>query len=86
MANNNPIERVHAAPRCGAHARSTGEPCRAPAMANGRCKFHGGKSPGPVGYQNALKHGYYTREAKEERRAANQLLNDAKVLLAELAS
>jgi hypothetical protein len=34
------------APRCGAKARTTGCPCRAPAMANGRCRMHGGKSTG----------------------------------------
>lgn len=33
--------------KCGAHARSTGNPCRAGALANGRCKCHGGKSTGP---------------------------------------
>ena len=31
---------------CGAHARTTGKPCQAPAMENGRCKLHGGKSTG----------------------------------------
>jgi hypothetical protein len=31
---------------CGAHARSTGKPCQAPAMENGRCKLHGGLSKG----------------------------------------
>ena len=35
------------APRCGAKARTTGCACRAPAMANGRCRLHGGKSTGP---------------------------------------
>ena len=33
--------------RCGAHARSTGYPCKAKALANGRCKNHGGMSTGP---------------------------------------
>ncbi len=33
--------------RCGAHARTTGCPCRAKALANGRCKNHGGLSTGP---------------------------------------
>jgi hypothetical protein len=33
--------------KCGAHARSSGRPCEAPAMRNGRCRFHGGKSTGP---------------------------------------
>ena len=33
-------------PRCGARTRS-GCACRAPAMANGRCRMHGGRSTGP---------------------------------------
>ena len=32
---------------CGAFARSTGQPCKAKALANGRCKNHGGMSTGP---------------------------------------
>ena len=32
-------------PKCGARTKSTGEPCRQPAMANGRCSYHGGKTP-----------------------------------------
>jgi len=35
------------APRCGARARTTGCPCRAPAMRNGRCRLHGDKCTGP---------------------------------------
>jgi hypothetical protein len=35
-----------AAPRCGACTRAGGA-CRQPAMRNGRCRFHGGKSTGP---------------------------------------
>ena len=35
---------MHLGPRCGAKTRS-GTPCRSPAMANGRCRMHGGKSP-----------------------------------------
>jgi len=35
-----------AAPRCGACTRAGGA-CRQPAMKNGRCRFHGGKSTGP---------------------------------------
>lgn len=31
---------------CGARARSTGKPCRAHALENGRCKLHGGMSTG----------------------------------------
>jgi hypothetical protein len=34
------------APRCGAKTRK-GSPCMGPAMRNGRCRMHGGKSTGP---------------------------------------
>lgn len=33
------------APLCGAKAKSTGQPCRRLAMANGRCDIHGGRTP-----------------------------------------
>jgi hypothetical protein len=32
---------------CGAYARSTGSPCQAKALVNGRCRNHGGMSTGP---------------------------------------
>lgn len=34
--------------RCGAHAKSTGKPCRAKAGSNGRCRVHGGNCRGPT--------------------------------------
>lgn len=49
---------------CGAKTRNS-EPCRKAALANGRCRLHGGKSTGPKdrsklkGNKNALKHGQY---------------------------
>ena len=33
--------------KCGAYARSTGNPCQAKALTNGRCRNHGGMSTGP---------------------------------------
>lgn len=33
--------------KCGAYARSTGNPCQAGALRNGRCRLHGGLSTGP---------------------------------------
>lgn len=30
---------------CGATSKRTGFPCRQPAMKNGRCRLHGGKTP-----------------------------------------
>jgi len=47
LRNGNPRGNPHLAPRCGAKVRTTGCSCRAPAMANGRCRSHGGKSTGP---------------------------------------
>lgn len=44
--------------KCGAFARSTGKPCQIKALANGRCRLHGGLSTGPKtseGKQRALK-------------------------------
>ena len=32
--------------KCGAYARSTGNPCQAKALTNGKCKNHGGLSKG----------------------------------------
>jgi hypothetical protein len=32
---------------CNAFARSTGRPCRAQALPNGKCRNHGGLSTGP---------------------------------------
>jgi hypothetical protein len=42
----NPSGDYMRAPRCGARTRA-GCACRQPAMRNGRCRFHGGKSTGP---------------------------------------
>ncbi|WP_331287653.1 MULTISPECIES: HGGxSTG domain-containing protein [Methylobacteriaceae] len=40
------MDKAHAAPRCCARTRS-GLSCQSPAMANGRCRMHGGASTGP---------------------------------------
>ncbi|MDF2974139.1 MAG: hypothetical protein K0R61_4589 [Microvirga sp.] len=66
---------LHDAPRCGARTRS-GVPCRSPAMTNGRCRMHGGASPGaPPGKNNGnYKHGQFSREAVEARRQIRALI------------
>jgi hypothetical protein len=48
LRNGNPRGNPNLAPRCGAKARTTGCPCRAPAMPNGRCRMHGGNCRGPA--------------------------------------
>jgi hypothetical protein len=64
----------HLSRRCEARTRN-GSPCQSPAMPNGRCRMHGGTSPGaPKGNKNALKHGRYTAEAVARRREIAALL------------
>ena len=46
-ASTNAVKTNRLGGRCCAHARSTGNPCKAKAMPNGRCKNHGGMSTGP---------------------------------------
>jgi len=65
---------MHRAKRCGARTR-TGKPCRSPAMSNGRCRMHGGPSPGaPKGNKNAFKHGRYGADAIARRQGLSRLL------------
>jgi hypothetical protein len=72
------LHEANAAPRCGARAKRTGGlPCKAAAMANGRCYHHGGKSTGPKtadglerSRKSNWKHGQYSREAKADRAQA----------------
>jgi hypothetical protein len=73
-------------PRCGAYARTTGRPCRAPAMANGRCRMHGGASPGaPKGERNGnFRGGHATAEARAKRREGRALLRAMLRLLGEI--
>ncbi len=76
LKHGNPSGDLRAAPRCGARTRAACA-CRQPAMANGRCRFHGGKS---TGARNAaglarcrtasLRHGHRTAEIIELKSAA----------------
>jgi hypothetical protein len=63
-------------PQCGAHCRTTGKPCKAPAMANGRCRMHGGTSTG-----RPIVHGRATKAAKQERREVRELLRTLREML-----
>ena len=75
---------VYFGPRCGAHARQTGKPCKQPAMKNGRCRLHGGKSTGPKNPHITLKHGRYTKEAIASRKQVAALIRQFKALSEEL--
>ena len=75
---------MHLSRRCGARTRR-GTPCQSPAMKNGRCRMHGGPSPGaPKGNKNAYKHGRYTAEAIARRREVSALIRATRTWLREL--
>jgi hypothetical protein len=67
---------------CGAKARrNNNQPCRQPAMKNGRCRMHGGKSTGPKSTEGKrrialahFKHGLHTKKAINERKKMRKLL------------
>lgn len=82
MAGSETENRDYPIPRvlCGAKTR-TGGSCRQPAMKNGKCRLHGGKSKsGPE--HGRYKHGFYTREFIESRKQFRQDLKRFKEILA----
>lgn len=69
---------MHLSPRCRASTRRKTE-CLLPAMPNGRCRLHGGLSPGaPKGNRHAWKHGLYSAEHLETRKIVRQLIRELK--------
>jgi hypothetical protein len=75
------------APRCGAKNRR-GSPCQCPAMANGRCRIHGGLSTGPKTAEGiarirraVTKHGRYSAAARLERQRYRTLLREGHELM-----
>ena len=79
------INAANAAPRCGAKKRRKGTPCGSPAMANGRCRIHGGTSTGPKtaeGVENIrkarTKHGQRSAEAVRRRKEGMALRREIK--------
>ena len=87
------LNAAQAAPRCGAKTRSR-MVCASPAMANGRCRMHGGTSTSwrtPEGMkrlrQAPFKHGQRGAEARQaarERGAARREMKALSALLSEL--
>jgi hypothetical protein len=94
LKNGNPPGDFTRARRCGAKTRRA-TACQSPAMRNGRCRMHGGKSTGPkttAGLERSrnarFKHGAYSRATQElltenrrRRRDFAKLLATAKALV-----
>jgi hypothetical protein len=77
---------AHASPRCCARTRA-GIPCKGPAMPSGRCRMHGGSSPGaPRGTGNGMwRHGLRSIEAIERRRKMTAEMRRIRSEIRELA-
>src|SRR5690625_2450344 len=66
--------------RCGAKTRSGGK-CKNWAMANGRCRMHGGKSTGPPKKnKNSMKHGLFAKYLPDETLEIMDSINEIKPL------
>ena len=76
----NPLDLANAAPRCSAHSKRSGQPCRAPAVTGWRvCRVHGaggGHRAGPT--HPSWKHGMRSREWMETRRLVNELVREGR--------
>lgn len=73
-SNGNPMSKAHAAPRCTATSKRTGERCKGPAVKGWTvCRFHGaggGHKAGPT--HPAWKHGMRSQSAVELRKLSNR--------------
>lgn len=78
-----PTMRLQNAPRCTARSKRTGVRCQGPAVRGHHvCRFHGAWGGAPSGPANgAYRHGEYTAEAVETRRALAALLKQARASL-----
>jgi hypothetical protein len=92
LKNGNPPGDFTKAIRCGAKTRC-GTACRCPAMANGRCRIHGGLSTGPKTAEGierirraVTKHGLYSKAAQDERRRSRAILRALRTLTGRLRS
>jgi ribosomal protein L32 len=81
---------AQACPRCGARTRN-GQPCKSPAMSNGRCRMHGGTSTGPRTPEGLdrlrrarTKHGLYSAEHRELMREVRLLTKKARQTIEKL--
>jgi ribosomal protein L32 len=73
--------------RCGAQTRS-GTGCKSPAMPNGRCRLHGGKSTGPRTVEGLermrranTRHGSYSAENRRLMGSIRTLTAEARRIL-----
>jgi hypothetical protein len=86
LRNGNPRKDLSTVARCGARTRR-GTACLAPAMKNGRCRSHGGKSTGATSREGRAAqiaantvHGYYGEEGRTLRGRMRLLTSLGRIL------
>jgi hypothetical protein len=64
--SDNPMHKAHAAPRCTARSKRSGQRCRSPAVRGWSvCRMHGARGGAPEGERNGnYRHGARTKESK----------------------
>lgn len=79
-SDDNPMSNAHAAPRCTATSKRTGERCKGPAIKGWRvCRFHGAGGGHAAGKNHpSYRHGIRSREWIEARREINELVREAR--------
>ncbi len=80
---DNPMSKAHAAPRCKAASKRTGERCKGPAVKGWTvCRFHGAGGGQKAGKGHpSWRHGLRSREWLEMRREAGEIVREARGLL-----
>ena len=81
MTDINPMHEI-----CGAKTRQ-GTPCRNPPVTGKRrCRMHGGakRSGAPPGNTNALKHGMYSKNGREQKSAIYNIIGTLNELTSQL--
>ena len=75
-----PVQRLRDAPRCHARAKSTGQPCKAPAVRGWRvCRVHGAGGGHSAGKDHpSWRHGMRSQEWIEVRAEINDLVREAR--------
>ncbi len=74
------VNLMQLAPRCTAHSKRTGRPCRSPAVKGyAVCRMHGARGGAPTGSANGrFRHGGRTKEAMAEGEEFMQLIRESK--------
>lgn len=77
---------MHAAKRCKAKSKRSGQPCKGPAVRGWAvCRMHGARGGAPKGPRNgSYKHGLLTQEAVKDRRLMRHCVRALRGIIGEI--